>query len=135
MFTVEEDRRLVALVEEHGTRDWRLIAQAMEGRNARQCRERWTNYVNPDLRVGHWMPEEDRLLEEKFAEYGTRWNTIAKFFFHRAPLKLRNRWMALKRRHHLTESGKRLTRVQRESPIPNPFSDEELRMLIEDIVF
>jgi hypothetical protein len=141
-FTHEEDLCLVALVEKYGTKNWPIVAQAMATRNIRQCRERWTNYLHPYLRTGSWTAEEDQRLEEKFAEYGTKWNKISKFFIHRAPLSLRNRHMALVRRQRkMTVPAfvqPFVTSTQRKdgAPAPHirtPFSDEELKMLLEDI--
>jgi hypothetical protein len=70
----------------------------MTTRNPRQCRERWTNYVNPLLKQGNWTYEEDRLLEAKFARYGTKWKTIAQFFTNRSDISLRNRHDMIARR-------------------------------------
>ena len=97
-FTPEEDARLVQLVRQYGTKDWTNIAIHMGTRNPRQCRERWSNYVNPNLRTDPWTEEEDALLEEKFKEFGGKWNKIAKFFTNRSDNSLRNRWMMIVRR-------------------------------------
>jgi hypothetical protein len=52
-FTAEEDERLLALVQTqqlHGPAIcWLAIAAQMPGRNARQCRDRYNNYINPTL--------------------------------------------------------------------------------------
>jgi hypothetical protein len=96
-FTDEEDALLIQLVNEHGTLDWSKIAMLMQTRNVRQCRERYNNYLKPDLRQDAWTPEEDALLLAKFNEHGAKWNTIAQFFINRSDLSLRNRWQRLER--------------------------------------
>lgn len=96
-FTEEEDAKLLQLVMQHGTKDWIHISQMMETRNPRQCRERWNNYVNPALRTDPWSAEEDMLLDQKFAEFGPRWNKISKFFKNRSDNSIRNRWMMIAR--------------------------------------
>lgn len=58
--------QLIMLVNEFGTLNLSEIASRMEGRNQRQCRERWNNYVNPDLIPRDWTPQEDYLLELKY---------------------------------------------------------------------
>lgn len=35
----------------HGDRKWAVIAQSLPGRVGKQCRERWTNHLRPDLKV------------------------------------------------------------------------------------
>ena len=96
-FSPEEDEKLKLLVLQHGTNSWSLIAQLMGTRNLRQCRERWNNYLNPALRTEPWTIEEDKLLVEKYAEYGPRWNKIAKFFNNRSDNNIRNRWQLMLR--------------------------------------
>jgi hypothetical protein len=79
-FTSAEDARLLDLVP-------------------RQCRERYQNYLNPELRNDSWTLEEDTLLENKCDELGPKWSRIAKFFENRSDNALRNRWMMLNRHH------------------------------------
>lgn len=39
-WTEEEDRTVVALVKEHGPKNWSFIASKLNGRIGKQCRER-----------------------------------------------------------------------------------------------
>ena len=105
--------KLHRLVMQFGAKDWIKISQLMETRNPRQCRERWNNYVNPALRTDPWTPEEDMLLDQKFAEYGPKWNKISKFFVNRSDNNIRNRWMMIAR--HRAKSQKSPI-----SPAPTP---------------
>jgi hypothetical protein len=102
-FTPEEDELLASLVVQYGVKDWITIASIMQTRNARQCRERYKNYLSPNLHVGGWTPAEDELLEQKFREFGAKWNKISKFFVNRSPNALRNRSMMLER--HRAKDG------------------------------
>jgi hypothetical protein len=38
-------------VREHGDRKWAVVAQFLPGRIGKQCRERWTNHLRPDIKV------------------------------------------------------------------------------------
>jgi hypothetical protein len=98
-FSPDEDELLTAIVREYGVKDWIKVASVMRTRNARQCRERYKNYLDPDLRRGSWTAQEDELLETKHQEYGAKWNKIARFFVNRSDISLRNRWMVLARHH------------------------------------
>lgn len=91
-FSIDEDNLLRRLVEEHGTTNWRFIADNMPGRSARQCRDRWKNYLMPGIKNTPWTPDEDQLLEEKFAVLGPQWSRIAKFFPNRTDINVKNRW-------------------------------------------
>ena len=132
-FTEEEDMKLHRLVMQFGAKDWIKISQLMETRNPRQCRERWNNYVNPALRTDPWTPEEDMLLDQKFAEYGPKWNKISKFFVNRSDNNIRNRWMMIAR--HRAKSQKSPI-----SPAPTPTQSPIATMKIpktniKDIIF
>ena len=107
-FSQEEDDLLRKLVNEHGTTNWRFIAESIPGRSARQCRDRWKNYLMPGIAKGPWSPEEDALLEEKYKEMGPQWSRIAKFFPNRTDINIKNRWA--------TRGG----RMNRAQPINQP---------------
>jgi hypothetical protein len=97
-FSSDEDARLSQVVAKLGTKDWHHIARCMGSRNARQCRDRWRNYLDPGLRNGDWTAQEDELLSEKYLQLGAKWNKISRFFQGRSDLALRNRWQVLERR-------------------------------------
>lgn len=97
-FSPEDDQRLIEIVREVGTLDWKAVASRMEGRNARQCRERWNNYANPEVKRDPWTAEEDALLETKYNLLGPRWHTIASFFPTRSTNQIKNRYFALKKK-------------------------------------
>ncbi|CBJ31407.1 Myb protein [Ectocarpus siliculosus] len=41
---------------------WKKIALSLPGRSARQCRDRWFNYLDPNLETTPWSTQEFRLL-------------------------------------------------------------------------
>jgi hypothetical protein len=96
-WTPEEDQQLRELVNQHGT-NWTVIADNMPGRTARQCRERWNLYLNPTLTNNPWTPEEDKLLLEKYKEFGPKWTRIAEFLSGRTDLDCQNRRKTLPKR-------------------------------------
>ncbi|MDR1597962.1 MAG: hypothetical protein LBR89_03435 [Holosporales bacterium] len=82
IFSKEEDEQLRELVARHGTNGrncWEQIARGMENRNARQCKERWCNYLSPQLDHVPWTPELDARLRELVQELGThQWAQIGR---------------------------------------------------------
>ena len=96
-FTHQDDMNLMKIVEQYGPSNWDKIASLMPGRNPRQCKERWTNYLSPDLNVSDWTVEEDLLLQQKILEMGTKWVQIAKFFPGRTDQMMKNRYYKIQR--------------------------------------
>jgi hypothetical protein len=97
-FTQMEDIRLIQIVSRYGCGNWNFIAAQIPGRNARQCRERWVNYINPELNHQPLSRAEDLLLETKYEELGPRWQLIATFLPGRSKNLLKNHWMSKQRR-------------------------------------
>ena len=94
-FSHEEDEMLKLLIQQMGTSNWKNIAQRMPNRSARQCRERWKNYLSPGLQIGVWSEEEDRLLEKLRNEMGPQWSIMTKFFPGRTDINIKNHWATL----------------------------------------
>ena len=93
-FTPEEDETLKQLVNQYG-QDWKMISAVFKNRSARQCRDRWKHYLSPEVSRRPWTTEEDRLLLEKFREFGRQWAIIARFFPERTDIHIKNRWATL----------------------------------------
>jgi hypothetical protein len=97
-FTPDEDDRLRSLVAKFGLNSWTQIASRFRKRDPRQCRERWFNYLSPDVRATPWTYTEDDLLAAKVAELGRKWNTISTFFAGRTAINVKNHWNYLCKR-------------------------------------
>lgn len=91
-FSKEEDERLINIVNLYGARNWRFIEKLMPGRNSKQCRDRYSNYLAPNINRSEWSEEEDSLLIEKFLAFGPKWSYIAQFFHNRTGNDLKNRY-------------------------------------------
>lgn len=77
-WTEEENRLLLMLKQEKPELTWAEISERC-GRSAKQCRERWDNSANPEVRKGKFSVEEDKVLVEKWKKLGTRWSQIMPF--------------------------------------------------------
>ncbi|OHT09480.1 DNA-binding protein reb1 [Tritrichomonas foetus] len=129
-FTQEEDKLLIKAVTEIGTSDWRLVSTRVPGRNPRQCRERWNNYVNPQLVAAPWTSADDELLKKKFLELGPKWHLISTFFAGRSTNSIKNRFVTLKRRQK-----KRGRRNKRSFEYDSESSDESSESESEEELF
>ena len=94
-FSKAEDEQLKKLVLEHGIKKWGEISKFLPSRTARQCRDRWENYLNPVLNVQKWTMEEDRILLEKHAFFGNKWKKINLFLPSRSKIAIKNRYHKL----------------------------------------
>jgi hypothetical protein len=68
----QEDRLLVDLVNRYGTKMWSAIVPQMQGRTGKQCRERYRNQLDPQIRRGPWTEEENRAILVAQAKFGNR---------------------------------------------------------------
>eukprot|EP01043_Picozoa_sp_COSAG02_P024271 COSAG02_NODE_1322_length_13259_cov_71.269985_8_plen_296_part_00 len=59
-WTTEEDEKIRMLVTERGPQKWSAIAKHLPGRMGKQCRERWHNHLDPNIKKGPWSDEEVR---------------------------------------------------------------------------
>ena len=94
-FSADEDERLKELVGIYGIHSWKKIASLMEGRNTRQCRERYINYLSPNLVNGPWTSQEDRFLISLVKRHGSSWAKIVKHFPTRSDVNIKNRYSLL----------------------------------------
>lgn len=61
-WTTSEDAALVRAVQQFGDEQWAHVAATVGSRTARQCRDRWSTVLNPDIKRSAWLPEEDAIL-------------------------------------------------------------------------
>ena len=92
MFTAEEDELIKRLFEEEGIRNWAEIAEKIEDRTPKQCKDRYNNYLSPGIKNLPWTQEEDQRLLQKIQEFGHKWTKIVQFFPGRGSNNIKNRW-------------------------------------------
>mmetsp|Transcript_55589 Transcript_55589/g.82328 ORF Transcript_55589/g.82328 Transcript_55589/m.82328 type:complete len:563 (+) Transcript_55589:153-1841(+) len=97
-WTEEEDRRLVAMVKQHGPQNWRTIANGVGSRTPAQVAQRWRKTLNPELvkvNKGKWTKEEDDKLRALIAKHSDKnWQAISDGFDGTRTVKhCRERWL------------------------------------------
>lgn len=98
-WTHHEDKLIAQMVRRHGENGkWNSVAAQMPGRTAKQCRDRWQNHLNPNLKRSNWTEDEDRTIMEMHKRIGTRWSEMCKELVGRTDNNIKNRWNSTLRR-------------------------------------
>jgi hypothetical protein len=76
-WTAEEDAVLISKHAFFG-RKWSKISEFLPGRAGKQCRERYVNHLDPNLKKGaEWTDDEEAILISLHKNHGNKWTLIA----------------------------------------------------------
>ncbi|ORY80928.1 Homeodomain-like protein [Protomyces lactucae-debilis] len=130
-WTSQEDALLLDLVREIGPEKWVIIAQRLATRSGKQCRERYHNHLNPNLKRSPFSPEEEATILALYAQMGPKWANIAKHLPGRSDNAIKNYYnTALQRRQRKKTSplsADRSNYMQRSVSQPYPTSSPSHR--------
>jgi hypothetical protein len=90
-YTKEEDDKILALVETFGE-DWSVIANYFPGRDRKQIRDHYINYLNKDLNKREFTHEEDLQIIEMKEVKKMSWVIIADSMPGRSQIMIKNRY-------------------------------------------
>ena len=98
IWTSAEDRELIQIVKSQGDPiKWSKVAEVMLDRTGKQCRERYVNHLNPNLKNSDWSPHEDATIFYLYTTKGSQWAKMSKVIPGRTDNGIKNRFHNLKR--------------------------------------
>lgn len=98
IWSVDEDTELLRLIGIYGAAHWSTIASHMNGRQGKQCRERWHNHLNPQILKSSWDEDEEWKLFLMHRLYGNKWAILAQLIPGRTDNTIKNHWNSIMRK-------------------------------------
>lgn len=117
-FSPQEDQNLIRLVSIYGDQDWKKISTEISKtshkvkRTSRQCKDRYINYLSPEIKNSQWTMEEDQCLIFHYLLTPYHWRSMTNLFPGRSEVSIKNRF------NHLYKNGMRLLKPIIENSIP-----------------
>ena len=102
IWSQSEDQMLIELIHKRKQR-WGQIARiinkevhsGLEVRSGKQCKERWNNYLNPEINRNPWKSQQDAEILSLYQQHGQKWSVIAKSIGNRTEGAVKNRIKSL----------------------------------------
>lgn len=109
-FTKKEDEKLQKICAAMGNNiSWAKVAKKIPSKTAKQCRDRWTNYLSQDFTSTPWTPAEDKRLESLVETMGKSWVAISRVMPGRSANNIKNRWHKVLRKKRDQITGKEVS--------------------------
>lgn len=90
-WTKEEEQKVIEFVQQHGSDNFYPLSLTLK-RPTKKIRERWQNYISPNINIKEWTLEEDDILIKLVNALGTKWTLISKSFDNKSDIDCKNRW-------------------------------------------
>lgn len=74
-----EDEILKAAVMKYGLNQWSRISSLLVRKSAKQCKERWYEWLDPKIKKTEWTKDEEEKLLQLAKMFPCQWKTIAPF--------------------------------------------------------
>lgn len=113
-WTEEEDIVLLELLKRFG-KNWSLLSKYMPSRSGKQIRDRFLNTLDPNISKEKFTIEEDNLILDLYAKFGSQWSKIAKELPWRTGDMIKNRfYSSLRKQVHNDDYRETLRKKQKE---------------------
>ncbi|KAL7534229.1 hypothetical protein ACHAWF_004764 [Thalassiosira exigua] len=88
---------------------WSKISEFLPGRTGKQCRERFMNHLDPNLKKCEWSDDEEAILIGMHKYHGNKWSIIAKNLPGRSDNDVKNHWYSTIARKFQIHGEEKLT--------------------------
>ncbi|OMJ75737.1 hypothetical protein SteCoe_25075 [Stentor coeruleus] len=101
VLNIQEDEVLTRLVQTNGKACWKKISDLMalhnfeKRKNAKQCRNRWVNCIDPLISQKPWTPDEQLYLINLYKIIGSNWSSVSDHFEGRPPDAVKNQFYSI----------------------------------------
>ena len=68
-----EDEMLKAAVMKYGLNNWSKVASLFPRKTAKQCKARWQEWLNPNIKKTDWTREEEEKLLDLAKMFPSQW--------------------------------------------------------------
>ncbi|XP_072344980.1 snRNA-activating protein complex subunit 4 isoform X3 [Scyliorhinus torazame] len=139
-WTPAEDEMLLKAVEKYGIRDWFKIQEEVPGRVDAQCRGRFRNTLNQNVRRGKWSEKEVSDFKMLVEKHGVgKWAKISAELTGRTEMQCLHKWKVIsgvkakqwhQEKHRRKKRWKRIRRKKRKSSSESSeFSSEDVKLV------
>ena len=125
-WTPAEDEALLEWVRLEGPTKWTQCSGKIQGRSGKQCRERWFNTLDPDVKKGEWQEAEDKIIFRLYHKVGPKWTEMAKYLPGRPENSIKNRFYSTIRKAKTKIS---FEEEKTEEPVPAAISLQVVTLL------
>jgi hypothetical protein len=123
------------IVRLYNAKNWKIIAQKISEkiskvRTAKQCRERWNNYLKLNARHCEWTDSEIDLFFELQSSIGNKWSKISAFFPTKSKNSIKNFYYSTIRRNIRRFNNGKIDEEQIKGPIDEIMKIPEIREIL-----
>lgn len=104
MWTNIEDEILKAAISKYGLNQWSRVSSLLTKKNAKQCKLRWQEWLDPRIKKSDWSADEDRKLLNLAKLRPNQWSSIS-LLLNRTANQCIERYQELLSDHRVIESN------------------------------